>query len=165
MAAGVGYEPLDNGSRSGTLSPVRVGIDNRTGKMLIGWPHVAMCIARLFTCRFHERVLRRWLGSLVPHLLGENATRNNILRYFSAIATAIDLWEPCFRVAYVNVCDLQGNIQDTATIANRLRVGQIAFRVRGYYMPRGHLGDFTVESVRDIYFVGTGTGVIERLQI
>jgi phage baseplate assembly protein W len=165
MAAGVGYDDLSGGAGPRTLAPVRVGIDNRTGKVLIGWPHTEQNIGRLFTCRFHERVLVRWLGSLVPHLLGENATRNNILRYFSAIATAIDLWEPCFRVVYVNVCDLQGNILDVATIANRLRVGKIAFRVRGNYMPRGHLGDFTVESVRDIYFVGTGSGVIEKLQI
>lgn len=148
----------------GLAVPVRVGMSNRTGKILIGWDHVAQSIARLFKTRFHERVLRRWLGSFVPHLLGELATRENVVRYFSAISTAIDLWEPCFRVERVQPCDVQGNITGVQDVmARRLRIGGISFRVEGLYMPRGHLGDFTVESRRSIVFIGTGTGLIVRL--
>lgn len=147
----------------GLAVPVRVGVDNRTGKIITGWEHVQQSLDRLFGCRFHQRVLRRWLGSFVPHLLAENATRENILRYFSAITTAIDLWEPCYSVEYVNVCDQAGNIVNIPHVAQHLRAGGIRFRTDGLYMPRGHLGDFTVESRRSIVFVGTGTGIVSRI--
>jgi phage baseplate assembly protein W len=149
----------------GLAAPVRVGIDNRTMKVITGWAHVEQSIARLFRTRFHRRVLRRWLGSFVPHLLGELATYQNITRFYGAIATAIDLWEPCFRVEEVRLVNADGTDAQTNTVANRLRLGHITFRVTGVYMPRGHLGDFTPESRRSIFFRGTGTGSWERLEI
>lgn len=149
----------------GLAAPVRVGVDNRTGKILIGWGHVLQSLDRLFATRFHERVLRRWVGSFVPHLLGENATRSDIVRYFSAINTAVDLWEPCYSIEYIRVCDQKGSLTNIESVANRLRLGQIAFRTDGFYMPRGHLGDRTIESRRSVVFVGTGTGVIHRVPV
>lgn len=149
----------------GIAAPVRVGIDNRTGKVIAGWPHVEQSIARLFSTRFHERVLRRWLGSFVPHLLGELATKTNILRFYTAIATAISLWEPCFRVEEVRIVNVDGSDGVTSVIAGRLRMGHVTFRVTGVYMPRGHLGDFTPEARRSILFRGTGTGNWERFEL
>lgn len=149
----------------GVAAPVRVGIDNRTGKVIMGWPHVEQSIARLFATRFHERVLRRWLGSFVPHLLGELGTLQNILRFYTAIATAIELWEPCFAVEEVRLVNGDGSDARTSVVAQRLRLGHISFRVTGVYMPRGHLGDRTPESRRSILFRGTGTGNWERFEL
>ena len=159
-----GDSSTDLASR-GVAAPVRVGIDNRTGKVIMGWPHVEQSIARLFATRFHERVLRRWLGSFVPHLLGELGTFQNILRFYTAIATAINLWEPCFRVEQVRLINRDGTDAQVGVAAQRLRLGHVNFHVIGVYMPRGHLGDFTPESRRSILFRGTGTGNWERFEL
>jgi phage baseplate assembly protein W len=148
----------------GVIVPARVGVDRRTWRMVTGWEHTAQNIQRLFATRFHARPLRRWVGSFVPHLLGELATRENILRFFTAIATALDLWEPCFSVERVRLVNADGTEANVGAYANKVRVGHVTFAVTGLYMPRGHLGDRTPEGRRTIYFRGTGTGSWERLQ-
>src|SRR5207249_1523646 len=85
----------------GQLGGVRV--DRRTGKVLVGWPHVQQSLGVIFSTRYHERVLRRYVGSFVPHLLGESALPRIITRFFWAIASAIDLWEPCYSIQRVLV--------------------------------------------------------------
>lgn len=164
MPASITDETWPDLARRGVAAPVRVGIDNRTGKVLTGWGHVQQSIARLFATRFHERVLRRWLGSFVPHLLGELATLENLLRFYSAIATAIDLWEPCFSVQRVRLVNRDGTDANLSSYANKLRLGHATFAVEGIYMPRGHLGDRTPETRRTIYFRGSGTGSWERFE-
>ena len=64
------------------LAPVRVGIDRRTGAMMVGWPHVLQSIETILMTRYHERVLRRWAGSFVPHILrriGDPARHHSVL--------------------------------------------------------------------------------------
>jgi uncharacterized protein len=146
------------------LAPVRVGMDRRTGKMLIGWDHVIMCMFVIFATRFHERVLRRWVGSFVPHILGESAVPRIITRFYWAIASAIDLWEPNYRIKRVRIA-FRGRVTeavDSLTSAEELRSGKVTFRNEGVYRPRAHLGDETPEGQRKIGFVGRGQGLWDR---
>ena len=133
------------------LAPVRVGMDRRTGKMLIGWPHVEQSIHTIFMTRFHERILRQWVGSFVPHLLGKNYVSNTFTQFFWAIASAIDLWEPCYRLVRVFVKNRSTGAPLTS--AEEVRRGEAQTENLGLYMPRGHLGDFTPESQRSIGWV------------
>jgi phage baseplate assembly protein W len=149
----------------GLAAPVGVGMDPVTGKVLVGWPHTQQQIERLFTTRFHERVLRRWCGSYVPHLLGELVTRSLLLRFFGGITTAIDLWEPRYSVETIYLVTPEGNPANIGAIANKMRIGQVAFRTDGIYMPRGHLGDMTPETRRTLTFGGNGNGNWERLDV
>ena len=98
-----------------------------------GWSAVVQAIAVIFSTRFGERVMRRWFGSDVPALLGRNLVPSTILRFWSAVCMAINLWEPRFRVT--QIVPLGTDLE--------WRVGQIGFRIDGVYYPRGHLGDFT----------------------
>lgn len=134
------------------LAPVRVGMDRRTGKMLVGWPHVEQSISVIFATRFHERVLRRWVGSFVPHILGQSAIPRVVTRFFWAIASAIDLWEPNYSIKRIT-------LPASVNSAEQVRRGTMGFRNEGVYRPRGHLGDSTAETRRSVGFVGRGNDV------
>ena len=119
------------------LAPVRVGMDRFTGKMLIGWPHVRQSMATIFATRFHERVLRRWVGSFVPHLLGESAVPRIITRFYWAIASAIDLWEPCYAIQRVRIMNRDGTQRRVA--AGTTDIGRRAAPRRSDDANRGRL--------------------------
>lgn len=131
------------------LAPVRVGVDRRTGKIIVGWKHVMQSMMVIFSTRFHERVLRRWFGSFVPHILGENAIERVITRFYWAVAGAIDMWEPNYSITRVAVVRrIETDVEQTLTSSEELRMGQLTVRHDGVYRPRGHLGDITPESRR-----------------
>lgn len=133
------------------VSPPRNGVDRFTGKMLQSWAHVEQSLEVIFATPYHERVLRRWVGSFVPHLLGETGVSRVITRFFWAIATSIDLWEPDYRIQQVllfgNAINTFSNPSGVGTFdtdVNQLfRQGELIFRTEGMWYPRGHLGDFT----------------------
>lgn len=115
----------------------------RTGKRLSGWPHVVQSLGILFSTRIGERVMRRWVGSAVPALLGQPLTTNTFVRHFSAIYAAVELYEPRFRI--VKVTPLAAG-----------RDGHAALHIEGEYRPRAHKGDFTVEGVRSVTVGASG---------
>jgi phage baseplate assembly protein W len=128
------------------IAPPRNGMDRFTGKLLSGWPHVEQSMEVIFATPFHQRVLRRWVGSFVPHILGESAVARIVTRFFWAIVTAIDLWEPDYRIqqTYIMGPALQNwSPQLQTQVDQLLREGQVIFRTEGQWYPRGHLGDFT----------------------
>jgi len=126
------------------LAPVRVGMNRQTGEMMVGWPHVRQSIWTIFMTRFHERVLRRWVGSFVPHILGELANEQVITRFFWAIASAIELWEPNYRITRIRVQTRKDG--SLLTSAEELRTGHLTHQTEGVYRPRAHLGDATPEN-------------------
>jgi phage baseplate assembly protein W len=138
------------------LAPVRVGMDRTTGKMLIGWDHVQQSMYLIWATRFHERLVRRWVGSFVPHILGENAIQRTITRFYWAIASAIDLWEPNYSIQRVRVMDRADGTNLTSV--EELRQGKLTTRNEGVYRPRAHLGDPTPETRRVVGIVGNGDG-------
>lgn len=130
------------------------GINRATGKLLDGWPHVVQSLQVLFTTSYGQRVMRRYFGSDVPRLLGENITRATVLRFCSAVVVAIDLWEPRFRVTKI---DFDRALDTPET----LRAGRLAMTLRGVYRPRGHLGDVTPDRGTHALIVGLGSEGIE----
>lgn len=126
------------------LRPVRVGMDRRTGKVLAGWKHTQQSMGVIFITRYHERVLRRWVGSLVPHLLGASATTRVIARFYGAIGTALDLFEPNYRIQRIWI-QTRPNEDQLLTSAEELRTGKVTTQIDGVHRPRGHLGDPTPE--------------------
>lgn len=144
------------------ISPPRNGMDRSTGKLLQGWPHVEQSMEVIFATPFHQRVLRRWVGSFVPAILGDNIVQRVIMRFFWAIASAIDMWEPDYRIKQVY---FMGNALQTyapppaQSATDMIRLGQVIFRQEGMYYPRGHLGNFTPYEQRQAGLVGRGGGL------
>ena len=138
------------------LKPARVGVDDKTGKLILGWGHVVQSIAKILVTKYHERVLRRWVGCLVPHLIGDSATPFAITRFYGAIITAIDLWEPNYRIQRVRLYKRKDD--SLLTSAEELRQGMLTQRQEGVYRPRAHIGDPTPERRRSLGLIGRGYG-------
>lgn len=124
--------------------PVGAGVDRYTGQPLDGWPHVLQSLGVIFTTTFGSRVMRRWFGSLLPNLLGENLVPATLLRYATALFAAL-AFEPRFSVTCITV--LSG--------PDELRTGRLRVELEGVYRPRAHLGDFTAEGARRAVFGAT----------
>lgn len=122
--------------------PYSSGMDRYTGKTSQDWPHVVQSLGVIFTTSFGERVLRRYFGSQVPRLLGENMTTETFIRWFSAIGVAL-LQEP--RVALKQIKPISVS-----------RDGRSGFQIDLEYRPRGHLGDFTPAGSKRVSLTGGG---------
>jgi phage baseplate assembly protein W len=132
------------------------GIDRDTGQLLDGWPHVIQSIMLIITTAYGERMLRRWFGSAIPHLLGENLTTPTVVRFFAALIAALEVREvdtglprePRFKITRITPRRVD-------------RTGELRLDIVGYYMPRGHLGDFTPVDLRTISIArGSDGGLI-----
>jgi phage baseplate assembly protein W len=140
------------------VSPPRNGVNRKTGQLMQGWDHVQQSMEVIFATPFHERILRRWVGSFVPHILGKSAVPRIITRFFWAIVSAIDLWEPDYRIKRIYFMGDAINkwTPQTLDATELLRLGNVIFRQEGVWMPRGHLGDFTPYSQKQYGLVGRG---------
>jgi Bacteriophage baseplate protein W len=131
------------------------GIDRHTGRLLGGWPHVVQSIMVIFTTGFGERMLRRWFGSSVPQLLGNSLNEATVVSFFTAIVTSLEVRErdtglprePRFKLTKITPRKLD-------------RSGELRVEITGIYMPRGHLGDFTPEDIRNITITQGTAGLV-----
>ncbi|RRY08803.1 GPW/gp25 family protein [Brucella anthropi] len=122
------------------------GVDRITGKPLGGWLHVEQSLEVIFTTAFSARVMRRWFGSLIPAILGENISSAVVLRLMVSIYAALE-FEPRFSLTQIHV----------ASTPDELRQGELRLVIEGQYRPRGHLGDFTVQGAKRVV-VEAGSG-------
>lgn len=119
-----------------------------TGADITGWDHALQCIGDFFTTDFGENVMREWYGTVVPRFLGENLNVQTVVPFFAAISSAIEQWEPRFRITQV--------IPESVGRDGRLRV-----IMEGQYRPRALVGDFTPDGARRIAILGGLSGQYE----
>lgn len=110
------------------------GIDAKTGKMIDPWPHTCQSVKKIFGTMFGERVMREEFGGIVLPFIFQNIDNRTLKLLYWAMVVSIHLWEPRFRVTRV----IPDETPDTR------REGEHPVDLRGDFMPRGHLGDFTV---------------------
>ncbi len=114
------------------------GINRHNGKRLTGFAHVEQSIRTILFTPPGSRLMRRSFGSYLKSLLGrENLDPETILKAYMAIAVAVAMWEPRYRLRSVTFVD-----NDTADI----RQGRFTIRMNGEYMPWALDGDFTVDN-------------------
>lgn len=124
------------------------GINRFTGRPLSDWEHVVQSIITKLTTRFGDRVMRRDIGSDVPGLLGQNLTPETMLRFYTAIAEAINC--PAARGGEPRFVVRKFEYPNASNSPNEMRLGRIGIRMVGDYRPRALEGDFTVEAVKTV---------------
>jgi hypothetical protein len=95
----------------------------------------------------------------VPHLIGQNADEPTIARFYFAICTGIDLWEPNYRINRVRVANRSDG--SLMTSPEELRTGKLQTSMEGTYRPRGHLGNSQPQVRRAVGLVSRGYNLWE----
>ena len=102
------------------------GIDAATWGVIDGFDHVQQSLETIITTRQSERVMREWFGNPGLRLLGENATQETILLWFTIVYALVELFEPRFRITEFVVEDIN-------------RLGFASFTMNGEHRPYAHL--------------------------
>lgn len=109
-----------------------VGIDQSTGKVLVGWPHVAQSINKIVTTELGSRIERRDFGSRLSTLIDQPQNEETLLDFFMTIAETLQprrvrnsiYGEPRFDLIAISV--------DVKT------PGLLLMSLMGDYYPDGH---------------------------
>ena len=98
-------------------------------------------IADIVTTPRLSRVLRRAYGSDLMSLIDAPMTDRTVLAAYATIATALEAWEPRFRLTAVAIDNAEAD-------------GRLQLALRGVYLPNGHKGDPTPdgEEARSLAF-------------
>ena len=113
------------------------GINDRTGAALTDFDHVRQSLGVILATRLGSRPMRRTFGSAVPALLGQPLTPSELLRWYMAIAIAVELWEPRFAVTSLAY-------PAAANSPAQIGQGRLGVTIRGNFMPNALDGDLTV---------------------
>ena len=126
------------------------GIDRRTGKPLTGFAHVRQSLGVIFETPPGTRVLARDFGLPWHSIIGKLARRRAVLRFWTLVAILTSIEEPRFPIR---------RFIPGANDVDKFRAGDVAFIMEGEYRPRAHLGDMSVESIRQVGLADTGNGL------
>ena len=127
------------------LPRYRTGIDAATGGLLVGWPHVAQSLAKVWLTRPDTRPMLLAFGSDVRGLLAEDVTPDLALDLYDRLATAAHAHEPEYRLS-------------TLQLVSLTREGGLGVRHAGTYYPEGRFGNFAIaEAVGTVFRAGSRT--------
>ena len=121
-------------------------IDRRTGLVIDNLASAFQGVEITLSTRVGSLITLREFGGGAVELLGRALTDSLFAAFRQLIATAIDLWEPRFKVRRVYGT---GSVEE-------IRQGRAGIVIEADYRPRGHLGDTRVERVVsfDLTFFG-----------
>ncbi len=106
------------------------GMDENTGRLLVGWPWVVQSALRILTTAYFEEVMRPHVGSNARKLFGELANLTTAQRFRWAVGVALLLFVPHLRPTSI------GQVGED-------RTGATDWVAEGDYVPRVHRGDKT----------------------
>jgi phage baseplate assembly protein W len=110
---------------------MRTGLDRRTGQVLQGWAHCVQSIAHILETTIGSMPLARDYGSDAPSRTDRPASPREIAGLTMAVAQALRLHEPAFRLRKIDVRRVGAD-------------GVIEIDYAGDFYPFGHVGDFSV---------------------
>ena len=100
------------------------GMCASTGKHLDGIAHLRQSITDILTTPIGSRIMRRTYGSRLFKLVDRPYSADLLVEYYSAVAEALQKWEPRFKLTKVIVKSLDA-------------AGHIILNLVGKYLPEG----------------------------
>lgn len=120
------------------------GTSATSNATLSDWEHVQQSLRILISTPIGSRVMRREYGCAVHNLVDQKLTTRNILLVYSAVATAIERWEPRFRMKGGRVSGAGHVVKSELGRETYAAGGLLKLEIFGIYYPRGHLGDYSI---------------------
>lgn len=109
-----------------------IGISATTGKAISGIDHVRQSVRDILSTPIGTRVMRREYGSRLFQLIDAPLNRNTLLDLYSAVAEALDRWEPRISVTSVQITNSS--------------LGSVELELTGVYLPDGSI--VTIDGVK-----------------
>ena len=125
------------------------GIDRTTGRPIDNFTSALQGMETIFSTRIGDLITLREFGAGVLELIGRLVRPNLLAAFLQLVATAIDLWEPRFRVRRIVFLATESD----------LSMGILGLRIEVDYRPRAHLGDFQVERLTTFSLTFSGGSV------
>lgn len=99
------------------------GTSASTGKRLSGLEHLRQSIRDIITTPIGTRVMRRDYGCRAFQIIDAPMNRSTLLDLYSAVAEALDRWEPRFKLQQVQAVSAEP--------------GKLVLDLKGKYLPDG----------------------------
>lgn len=109
----------------------RQGADAVTGRPLVGRAHLAQSLGVIWATRVGELVMLLDFGANLRSHLAEDVTGSLALTIYNDLATAVEKWEPEYRVREMQLVSLT-------------RDGGLGLRHGGIYYPEGRFGNYAI---------------------
>lgn len=92
-----------------------IDIDRKTGEYVQGWPRIKQSIETILTTRIGVRLMRLWWGSNFMNMQDKPGNEETIMSGMMAAISAINTYEPEFKVTRVSIdaFDATGDITIT----------------------------------------------------
>ncbi|SHH06346.1 GPW/gp25 family protein [Bradyrhizobium erythrophlei] len=107
-----------------------IDIDRETGEYIQGWPRIKQSIFVILTTRLKSRLMRLWWGSQFIDMQDKPMNEETIMSGMMAAISAINTYEPEFKVTRVSIdsADASGDI--TITVEGVDLIDNAARRVK-----------------------------------
>jgi uncharacterized protein len=107
-----------------------IGMNANTGRTISDAAHLSQSVGIILSTPLAVRVKRRTFGSELPDLIDAIGNRENMVRVYAAIATALMTWEPRLVLESVTV--------DSAAITSgAFSNGSLPVLIKGYEVTNG----------------------------
>jgi phage baseplate assembly protein W len=93
-----------------------IDIDRLTGELIQGWPRIKQSIEVILTTRLRVRIMREWWGSRFTDMQDKPVSEEVLMDGMMAAISAINSYEPEFKVTGVTIDELDASGAITITI-------------------------------------------------
>lgn len=93
-----------------------IDVDRFTGEYIQGWPRIKQSIATILTTRLRTRIMRRWWGSDFLNMQDKPGNEETIMNGMMAAISAINTYEPEFKVRRVFIESMTSGGDGSITI-------------------------------------------------
>jgi phage baseplate assembly protein W len=93
-----------------------VDVDRNTGDLISGWPRIKQSIYVILTTRLNTRLMRLWWGSQFSGMQDKPSNMETMMSSMMAAISAINTYEPEFKVTRVSIDEADASGAITITI-------------------------------------------------